>query len=326
MLVPLNFELIKFYKQYYVGVSNMTFIILLQALLATSFPMGKYLMNFVSPLFLSGTRMFIAGSILIAYEYYTRVDFKFPRKHFWIFAQIIILGQYATYALRLYALRVLPVWKVSFFYNLSPFLTALYAYLLFNQKLSRKQWIGLSIGFIGMAPMLISSSPAEAHMGEFFYISQYELFLMISVSLHCYSWILVQKLVRYKNYRTSTVTGISMAIGGFVSLVNSYLLEGTPQVSDPVAFCKGLFIMIFISNILCHNVYANLLKKYSATFMSFTSFLGPIFAALYGWAFFHEKISWHFYASIIIVLTGLYIFYQDELKQKKNFEEKNIDL
>lgn len=305
----------------------MTFIILLQALLATSFPMGKYLMNFVSPLFLSGTRMLFAGSILLMYEYYKSIDtFKFQRKHFWIFAQIIVLGQYATYAFRLYALRVLPVWKVSFFYNLSPFLTALYAYLLFNQRLSGKQWIGLAIGFFGMIPMLVSSTPAEASMGEFAYISQYEIFLLISVSLHCYSWILIQKLVRYKNYKTSLVTGISMALGGLISLINAYILEGTPQVSDPVAFCKGLIIMIFISNILCHNVYAGLLKKYSATFMSFTSFLSPIFAAIYGWAFFQEKISWHFYASIAIVLTGLYIFYQDELRQKKNFEEKTIEI
>lgn len=304
----------------------MTFIILLQALFATSFPMGKYLMNFVSPLFLSGTRMLIAGSILLAYEYcLSSAEFKFKRKHFWIFAQITVLGMYATYALRLYALEVLPVWKVSFFYNFSPFLTALYAYLLFNQRLSVKQWFGLSIGLFGMLPILISQSPAEAAMGEFFYISQYEAFLMISVSLHCYSWILIQKLVRYKNYQTSIVNGICMASGGLLSLGNSYILEGPAKISDPAAFCKGLLIMIFISNILCHNIYAGLLKKYSATFMSFTSFLSPLFAALYGWAFFQETISWHFYISIVIVLAGLYIFYQDELKHKANFEEKKIE-
>ena len=305
----------------------MTFIILLQALFATSFPMGKYLMNFVAPLFLSGTRMFIAGSILLIYEYLTSAaHFTFKKKHFWIFAQITILGQFMTYALRLYALRELPVWKVSFFYNLSPFLTALYAYLLFNQRLLAKQWIGLLIGFIGMLPILISSSPAEATMGEFFYISQYEVFLIISVSLHCYSWILIQKLVRYKNYQTSIVNGICMASGGLISLIASFIVEGAPHVSDPAAFCKGLTIMIFVSNILCHNIYAGLLKKYSATFMSFTSFLSPLFAAFYGWAFFEEKISWHFYLSICIVLLGLYIFYQDELQQKSNFEEKKLEV
>jgi drug/metabolite transporter (DMT)-like permease len=305
----------------------MTFIILLQALFATSFPMGKYLLTFASPLFLSGSRMLIAGTILLIYQYFLpRSEFKFKTKHIWIFAQIIVLGMYATYGLRLYALQVLPVWKVSFFYNLSPFLSALYAYFLFKERLSPKQWAGLSIGLLGMMPMLVSKSPEEATLNEFFSISIYELFLIVSVSVHCYSWILIQKLVRHKNYDTSIVNGICMASGGLLSLITSYLIEGPAPVYDPVTFSKGLIIMIFVSNILCHNIYAGLLRKYSATFMSFTSFLSPLFAALYGWAFFQETISWHFYASIFIVMVGLYIFYQDELKNQSNYEEKKITI
>ncbi len=122
------------------------------------------------------------------------------------------------------------------------------------------------------------------------------------------------------------VNGICMASGGMLSLITSYIVEGPAKVSDPAAFCKGLLITIFISNILCHNIYAGLLKTYSAPFMSFTSFLSPLFAALYGWAFFQEKISWHFYLSIVIVLIGLYIFYRDELQHKSNFEEKKVEI
>jgi len=307
----------------------MTFIILLQALFATSFPMGKYLLTFVSPLFLSGMRMFVAGTALLTYEFFTSKvrHHSFKIKHLWFFTQIIVLGMYLTYALRLYALAILPIWKVSFFYNLSPFLSALYAYFLFKEKLTLKQWVGLSIGLLGMLPILISRSPAEASLKEIFYISWYELLLIVSVSLHCYSWILIQKLVRHEHYQTSMVTGSTMALGGILSLISSFIIEGfPPTIGNPTAFSKGLVLMIFISNIICHNIYAGLLKKYSATFMSFTSFLSPLFAALYGWAFFQEKISWHFYISITIVLIGLYIFYQDELKNKKNYEEKIIQI
>jgi len=305
----------------------MTFIILLQALFATSFPMGKYLLSFVSPLFLSGARMLISGAILLVYQYLLpSAEFKFKMKHFWIFAQIIVLGMYATYGLRLYALEVLPVWKTAFFYNLAPFLSAIYAYLMFGEKVSPKQWVGLAIGLIGMMPILIAKSPAEASLTEILYISKYELFLILSVTLHSYSWVLIQKLVRNKNYQPSMVNGITMACGGLLSLVSSYANEGAIQIRDPWTFLGGLTIMIFVSNILCHNLYAGLLKKYSATFMSFTSFLSPLFAALYGWAFFQEKISWHFYSSSIVVFLGLYIFYQDELRNQTNYEEKKIQI
>ena len=296
----------------------MTFIILLQGLFATSFPLGKYLLTFAQPFFLSGARMLPAGLILLIYQFFfSSAHFTFKRKHFWIFAQIVVFGMFLTYGLRLYALRELPVWKTAFFYNISPFLSALYAYLLFGEKLSVKQWTGLLIGILGMVPILISSSPAEAALGEIFYISYYELTLLLSVSLHCYSWILIQKLVRNKNYPSSIVNGIGMACGGALSLMTSYIYEGPFTVSNPHNFFSGLIIMIFISNILCHNLYAGLLKKYSATFMSFTSFLSPLFAALYGWAFFQERISWHFYSSATIVFVGLFIFYQDELKKQK---------
>jgi len=299
----------------------MTFLILLQALFATSFPLGKYLLTFVSPLFLSGIRMLMSGSILLCYQYFSpSAEFKFKKEHFVTLLQIIILGMYMTYGLRLYALQVLPVWKTSFFYNFSPFLSALYAYLLFGEKLSRKQWSGLSIGLLGMIPMLLSTTPAEASFGEFFYISYYEQCLMVSVSLHCYSWILIQKLVRNYHYQPAMVNGIAMTAGGFLSLLTSYYLEGIVSISDPRAFATGLCATVFIGNIVCHNLYAGLLKHYSATFMSFTSFLGPLCAALYGWAFFNENISWHFYTSAVIVFTGLYIFYQDELRKQKMVE------
>jgi len=295
----------------------MTFIILLQALFATSFPLGKYLLTFASPLFLSGSRMFISGALMLLYQFFVpSAEFKFKKKHFFIFAQIVVFGMYMTYGLRLYALKVLPVWKTSFFYNFSPFLSALYAYLLFGEKLSSKQWVGLSVGLLGMIPMLMSRTPAEATLGEFFCISQYELFLLISVSLHCYSWILIQKLVRNKNYQPAMVNGIAMTSGGMLSLMTSYVNEGAAAVGNVQLFATGLIVMVFVSNILCHNLYAGLLKTYSATFMSFTSFLSPLFAALYGWAFFQEKITWHFYISAIIVFIGLYVFYQDELKKQ----------
>lgn len=299
----------------------MTFLILLQAFFATSFPLGKFLLGFVSPMFLSGIRMLVSGTILLMYQYFVASgEFRFKKEHIWTFLQIIIFGMYMTYGLRLYALDVLPVWKTSFFYNLSPFLSALYAYLLFGETLSRKQWTGLTIGLLGMVPMLLSRTPAEASLGEVFYISYYELFLIVSVSLHCYGWILIQKLVRNKKYQPTMVNGIAMSCGGLLSLATSYVLEGPVTIVNPQAFFTGLGATIFIGNIVCHNLYAGLLKKYSATFMSFTSFLSPLFAALYGWAFFQENISWHFYASATVVFVGLYVFYQDELRKQKFVE------
>jgi drug/metabolite transporter (DMT)-like permease len=74
--------------------------------------------------------------------------------------------------------------------------------------------------------------------------------------------------------------------------------------------------VVIVSNLLCHNLYGHLLRHYTATLLSFAGFLTPIFAALYEWMLRGTIITWHFYASCIIVFIGLYLFYQDELRIK----------
>jgi drug/metabolite transporter (DMT)-like permease len=293
----------------------MILIIILYALFASSFLIGKILLNYyTTPIFLAGSRMVIAGSILLLYQYvYARSQFRVKRKHLWLFLQIIFFGMYINYILRFSALRTLSASKTAFLYNLSPFMTALYSYLFFHERLTHKQWIGLVIGFVGLLPILISSSPLEQISGELFYLSYAELAVIISVACHSYSWIVMRKLIRHKNYSPIMVNGLAMLAGGMGSLFTAWPIEGLFPVTQFKPFIGWLVITILISNIFCHNLYGYLLKTYSITFLSFAGFMCPLFTALYGWIFLAEQVTWHFYLSTIIVFTGLYIFYQDEL-------------
>ncbi len=305
----------------------MTLIILLHALFASSFPLGKILLSYTSPIFLTGARMTIAGTILLAYQYFwPTAQFRFKKKHIKLYAQIIILGIYITYILRFWALSYLPVGKTAFFYNFAPFFSSLYAYMLFGEKITKKQCLGLGIGFIGMIPIIILTSPIEASLGEMFFVSWPELAMFVAVALHSYSWIIIQQLVRDKSYSPMMVNGITMTAGGSLALITSFFVDGPLPVTEIGVFAGWLAIVIIVSNIICHNIYGHLLKQYTATFLSFAGFLGPIFASLYGWAFLNERITWHFFATGLIVFVGLYLFYQDELVKQKKLNSSSNDL
>ncbi len=294
----------------------MTLIILLYALFASSFSMGKILLRYTEPIFLTGARMSIAGIILLAYQYFwPTASFRFKKKHWKLYAQITLFGIYFNYILRFWALDYLPSSKTSFFYNFAPLISALYSYMIFNERLTKRQWIGLSIGFIGMIPLLLGTSPGEQKVGEWFFISLPEIAVLCSVALHSYSWIIVRKLVREKSYSPMMVNGLCMTFGGLLALITSPFVEGIFPVTNVSSFFGWLMLVILISNIICHNLYAHLLKQYTATFLSFAGFLSPIFASLYGWAFLQEKITWNLYVSGAIVLIGLYFFYRDEREE-----------
>jgi drug/metabolite transporter (DMT)-like permease len=295
-------------------------IILMYALFSTSFSAGKVLLTYTTPLMLCGIRMSIAGVILVAYQYlFLKKRTPITREHIGVYLQIIVLGIYVAYILRFWGLKYLPSSKTALLFNASPFFAALFSYWFFKERMTFKQWIGLIIGFLGLIPILITTSSTEQSLGEFLFISWPELAILVCVGLHSYSWILVRKALRFKNHTPILVNGITMLGGGLLALATAYLWEGFQPISDPVPFTAWLFFVILVSNIICYNLYGYLLKRYSATFISFAGFLVPIFAALFGWGLLHETITWHFYASSMIVFVGLYLFYQDELKRTATY-------
>ncbi len=289
-------------------------IIALHALFGSSIPISKKLLGFVSPVFLTGIRMSIAGFLLVGFNLLRkkRID-KIPKQMWWQYAQIVFVGVYLKYILRSWALACMPAVKLVFLLNVAPFVAAFLSYLVFRETLTRIQWIGLCIGILGSLPILLTSSYSEQAIGEMFFISWPECFVFLSIVAHCYGLIVSRTLIRDNNHSVSLTNGVRMLGGGLLALVTAFFIEDT-SIHNMVPFLGWLGLLIIISNVICHNLYLRLLKHYTVTFVSFSDFLSPLFAALYSWLLLHETITWHYVLSGGIVLLGLYLFHSDELK------------
>ena len=110
-----------------------------------------------------------------------------------------------------------------------------------------------------------------------------------------------------------------MLIGGSIAFVHSFFVDNwspIPVAAGHIApFIQGIVIMTLVSNILCYNLYGFMLKKYTATFLSFMGLLSPIFASLNSWIILGEAPSWQILVSTSVVSLGLFVVYQAELKQ-----------
>jgi drug/metabolite transporter (DMT)-like permease len=299
----------------------MTLIVFMYALFGSSFPIAKLLLGYTTPLFLLASRLLMAGPILLGYQYiWGRHAFRFEWKHTWYLAQIVVLGMYLNYLLRFWALNDLPSWKVSFLFNASPFFSAIYSYIFFKEKMTRNQWIGLAIGCLGLVPILVTTSAAEESFGQLFFMSWQELFVLAAVGLHTYCYVLIRLLIKDHAYTPMMINGMSMTLGGLMALATCFATGEYFPVEKPLPFLQWLVAIVLISNIICHNLYGYLLRFYSATFLAFAGFMGPLFSALYGWGLLGETITWHFFASCMLVFVGLYLFHKDELARMKTDE------
>lgn len=296
----------------------MILIFVLYALYAAFFFINKILAACAPPLLIIGARFFIAGLLLLGYYFFTggrRVTLS-ARDWLW-YLQMSLLSAFGSGILLIWAIKHISATKACFIYTFGPFVTYLYSYVLFQEKMSVKKWLGLFVGFFGMLPILLLNPSSEEITGGLFFkfLSLPEIATFLGVALFSYGWIGVQRFVRHRQQAPTFINGLNMVIAGSVGIACSLLLEQPITIADHWAFWGWLALVIVCSNIIIYNLYAALLRTYTATFLSFASFLSLLFSALYGWLFFHERITWHFFLTTILLFSGLYIFYQEDFKK-----------
>lgn len=303
----------------------MFFVLLLYAMFGSVFVTAKFGLQFTQPIFLVGSRMFLAGVILLAYQYWKHGErLQFNSRGWAKIFLLAICNIYLTNIFELWGLQFLSSSKTCLIYGLSPFLSALFAYLIFSEKVSWRKWLGLAIGCLGLLPSLLQDSGQEGLTGSIFGFSWAEIAVLLATVCSVFGWILLQQLVRDEGCSPLTANGLSMLIGGSVALLHSRLVE----TWDPypftqfIPFFEATVLLLVVSNLICYNLYGFLLKRYSATFMSFAGSTTPYFAALFGWIILGETITWTFFLSTVVVFGGLLIFYQEELRATSFVEAK----
>ena len=310
----------------------MPLVILLFALFASLFTLSKTALEFSEPFFLIGSRMTLAGIILLAHQYFfRRQSFNIKLHHILPLVILGLVSIYITNIAEIWGIQYMSSAKACLIYSLSPFIAALFAYWMLKEKLNAKKWLGLCIGFIGLTPILFTHSSSTELAKDIFFFSWAEIALITAVFASVYGWILLKKIINEYQYTPVMANGISMVIGGILALAHSYL---SGETWEPLPVLTGQYsdflgctlLMMLISNIICYNLYGHLLKRFSATFMSLAGLVTPLFASLFGWYFLNEVISWHFFASMVLFSIGLTIFYLEELSASTQLAAPKIQM
>lgn len=305
----------------------MYLLALVSALSASTFTLGKALLSYAPPIFTIGVRMTLAGLLFYAYYWlkYRRTIIIKNKTDLFLFIQTALISFCASFVFEFWALQFLTSSKTAFLYNLSPFISAFFSYIHFQEEMTIKKFIGLTIGLLGFIPILMATSRAEG--ATFLYISWPEAAMFIAVVCYTYGWVLIRKLIKKRHYEALEVNTVGMIGGGLTALIVSILFE-RPQwylveprsiswlpICHIPSFIALIIPLVIVGTMICYSMYGYFLKRYTATFVTFADFSSPLFAALYGWLFLKESVTWHFILSTIIVFVGVYLFYQEELRQ-----------
>lgn len=289
------------------------------AVWSSVFTFGKMALTFSSPLFLTGARMMLGAVLLLGYIYIRkRSYFKMQTKQW---ASLFLLGFFSIYLtniLEFWGLQHLSAAKTCFIYSLSPVFSAILSYVYFKEKINGKKWLGLGIGFVGILPVLFTQTGSEDLFSSSF-LSLPTLAVMGAVLASVYGWVLLRANLKTTEVSPVMANGTSMFFGGTLALIHSFFVDSwapLPIASGHISSVMGnVVFMTLLFNVICYNVYGMLLRRFTATFLSFVGLLSPIFASLNGWIFLGEPLSWTILLSTAIVSSGLSLIYYAELKQ-----------
>lgn len=289
----------------------MILIFALYAIFAASFTIAKILLNFMSPVLLIAVRMTLAGCLLLGMQaaIYKKIE-KIPLRMipWWIgFATIHIFMPYIT---EFVALQSISASCSALIYNLTPFCSAFFSYLYFGEKMTRKKWAGFAIGFAGIAWFIASQSDFCLDVN-----AAYGL-VVLSVIFGALGWVYVRMLM-LQGYQPLMINGIAMLFAGLESFAFAYVWEqnATLPWGRMQEFWLWMIVIILLTNVIYYNLYARLLKRYTVTLLSFMGCIIPLFTAFFDWLLLGAAVTHHFFIALAIAAYGVYLFYQEELRQ-----------
>ena len=303
----------------------MVLLVFLYAVFAGTFSLGKHILAYTQPIFVIGLRMTIAGAIILAYQhFFAKKTVQLRSDHFLKYVKVMFFTVLVPYLLRAWGLGYMSSCKASFLYNTGPFISYLLSCLLYAERVRTRKLLGLVVGFIGLLPVVFASGTGfGAGCSQWSYLP--DIAMMLSVSSISFGWLIAHDMIKRFGYCPMLINGMSMFGGGLLALLISLATEDRSQyIIEPQTFWIILAVIIIMSNLICHNLYAHLLRRYTPTMMSFASFMTPFFAGIYGRVFLGEAITWNFCCANAIVAIGLALFYSEELRHLRQEREAII--
>lgn len=281
-------------------------------LFASAISVNKFLLGTLSFIFFVAIRTLVAGILMTGYTFIKTRHFPFEnlKKDIWLLLLISVFTNFLPSLLKAYGLQNLTSSKSTLLGSLDPFVTAIFAYCMFGERLTKNKLAGMLVAFSGILVLLFTTSPAEEIAGTWGIISLPEIAALMSMVLSRYGWIMAQKLLLSNRYTPLQFNGINMLIGGCYALGTSIAMGTCDFCTMPptASFWVAFSYTVFIGQIAGYTVYAHLLKRYSVTLISLCGLAVPLYVHLLGPFIVGEKISLVFFIALGLVFAGTYIF------------------
>ena len=182
-------------------------------------------------------------------------------------------------------------------------------FFLKDEKLSLPKSLGVITGFSGIVLLFFDKVIINSEN----YL--YALITILGSTFYCIGGLLTLKLKDKKNENVTTST----TLWSVVFLLPFSLVIETPWNSSPtLASTISLLYLGVVATGFAWLIRFRILTVNGLVFQTQVAYLIPIFGIFFGYFLMNEIITWRVLASLVIILTGIYVFKKNNKGLKVN--------
>jgi len=268
--------------------------------------------EFVPPISLAFWRWTVVVLILLPFTYLLLIkNLKLIKKEFKKLFFLGAMGCGVCGAFPFLAGETTTVTNMGIIYTSSPIFIILISAIFFNEKVNFIKIIGLVSCLIGVFAIIIKGD-LNLLLNLSFTIGDLWM-LAASIGWALYSIYLFYWKSELPIFQRFTL----VAFFGAVSLFPFYIIEEIAV--QRTLFNSQFFLWVVFAaispGIIAFTLYTQAQKSLGASLTGFTLYIFTIYAAIYGFIFFDEKLEFFHYIGTVLVFFGVYL-------AKKNYETK----
>jgi drug/metabolite transporter (DMT)-like permease len=267
----------------------------------SSFLFTKIAVSNLPPALFSGIRFLIAGTLLTCIARFIIKD-KLPTD-VTEWRHVIVAGFFMVFAsngLNTWAIQFIPSNQSALLNATSAFwIAGLGVFGPRGHPLTRRSLVGLCIGFIGAALMLIPKGQ----------LSGSSLMAQCAVLTGCLAWALGTLYYRSINTKLGSLMfmAMQMFMGGSMLLILALIRGDTAAWAPNASGLMAMAYLTFCSSCLAYTAYGWMAVNSTPTIIGTYSYVNPAIAAFLGWQFLHEHLAATQLAGMVVIIVGVLV-------------------
>ena len=262
---------------------------------SSSFIIVKIIIKDLGPLTISGLRYLIGALILLPFMLREKEQSPLTLKT-WGLLLLLGLSAYAIgNGAMFWSLKYLPATTVSFLMGTLTITTLIVGIFLLKEIPTKIQVIGILITLLGTTLFFANGIQAGESLGI--------IIFGIGVIGFTTFGVLGRKIASAGKVGTLRLTTIPLALGGGITLIAAFLLEGLP--SAPPTIWGLILILALVNTAIGYFLYNHALQSLNAFQMNIALNLTPIWTAIFGYFLLNEQLDTLQILGIATMIAGV---------------------